>query len=198
MVWNGWSDSPALSLQRAWECANQCIEIDDRNYMGHGLLALLYLIGRQYDQSLAEAKKTVDLAPSLADAYGWYGLVLNYAGEPAKAINMINKAIRLNPFPPAWYLGNLGSAHNLLGEYDKGLAYHQQALAKEPTMQFIHIGIIYSYVKLGQIAKAREQAGELMRIDPEFKLESIPFILLYKDTEFSGQAVETLRQAGLE
>ncbi|MCF8034969.1 MAG: tetratricopeptide repeat protein [Desulfarculaceae bacterium] len=198
MTWNGWSQSPALLLQKAWECANKCIELNDRNYMGHGLLALLYLMGRKYDQSLMEAKKTIDLAPSLADAHGWYGWALSCAGEPAKAINVLNKAIRLNPFPPAWYLGSLGAAHNMLGEYDKAQVFLKQALAKEPNMTNVHLASIFAYVKSGRAEKARNQAQEFMRIDPEFKLDRASFIVLYKDQQLSEQIVEALRQAGLE
>jgi adenylate cyclase len=40
---------------------------------------------------------------------------LVYAGEPEKAIEEIERAMRLNPYYPDWYLWYLANAYHTLG-----------------------------------------------------------------------------------
>ena len=195
---SGWSEDAPLSLQKAFECANQCMRLDELNPMGHGLLALIYAAMRQYDQSLTEGKMAVDLAPGSADAYGWYSMALTFAGEPAKAINMMNTAMRLNPFPPAWYLCGMGMAFNHLGDYGQALSFLKRALATESTMRTAHLAIAGAYAGLGRIAEAKSHAQELIHIDPEFTLDSFRQTNPHKDRDYCAQIVDALRLAGLK
>ena len=197
-VWCGWSEDTAQSLQKAFECANQCVSLDEPNPVGHGLLTFLYLIMRQYDQALAEGNQAINITPSSADAHAWYATALAYAGEPGKAINMMNQAIRLNPISPAWYLGFMGVAYNVQGEHEQALASYEQALAKAPTMTGFHAGVVAACALSGRIAEAKAHARELMRLDPGFSVDYFQQTSPYKDGNFSHKVADALRLAGLK
>ncbi|NIW10812.1 MAG: tetratricopeptide repeat protein, partial [Gammaproteobacteria bacterium] len=65
-----------------------------------------------------EAEKAVALDPNSADEHARLGNVFNYAGRLEEAISAIDKAIRLNPFPPSWYFHCLGMAYREAGKYE--------------------------------------------------------------------------------
>ena len=62
---------------------------------------------RQHDKGIAEAKRVWSLS-NAAGAHRLLGMILRYAGRPEEAIPVLEKAIRLNPFPPGIYYSNLG------------------------------------------------------------------------------------------
>jgi len=73
-------------------------------------------------QALAEVDRWIALDSHEPDAYARLAEVLNYAGQPEKAIGLVEKAMRLNPQKPGWYSGVLGWTDQLLGRYEKAIA----------------------------------------------------------------------------
>ena len=60
----------------------------------------------EFDKAIAEGERGVELNPNGAEALAFLGS--NVAGRPEEAITVLNKAMRLNPMPPAFYYGSLG------------------------------------------------------------------------------------------
>ena len=79
---------------------------------------MLYTLAQQHEKAIEEAKKkSIALAPSSADATVFYAYTLVYACEPAKAIPLLEHALRLNPFPPSTYFAFLGLSYYLTKDY---------------------------------------------------------------------------------
>jgi adenylate cyclase len=112
-----WSESPEESVQKAFQCAKKAISLNE-SPPAHALLSWIYTLTRQYEKALVEAERSIALAPNSADAHAWYSFSLIFAGEPEKAISFIEKALRLNPFPPSWYFVMLGIGYCLLADYE--------------------------------------------------------------------------------
>ena len=55
----------------------------------------------------------------------------------------------------------LGFAHRQSGDVDLGMAYYEQALAKNPNNLLARSYMGQAYVKLGALEKAREQLTEI-------------------------------------
>ena len=69
----------------------------------------------QHEQSVAEFEKAIALNPNFTD---WrFGVALVRAGEPARAIQVIETHMRYDPFYSPWALGQLGLARYMLKEY---------------------------------------------------------------------------------
>lgn len=66
------------------------------------------------------ARKAVAAGPSSADAHATAALVFNSAGLPEEAIPAAQKAMRLSPSYPAWYLYQLANAQRLTGRCARG------------------------------------------------------------------------------
>ncbi|MFC1877536.1 adenylate/guanylate cyclase domain-containing protein, partial [Thermodesulfobacteriota bacterium] len=102
-VWFKWSKSPKASMIRAFELAKKAVGLDESNSGAHLIFAKLFLLQRLHDKAIVEAERAVSLAPNAADAINILGLILRFAGRPQEAATMHERAIRLNPMPPAQY-----------------------------------------------------------------------------------------------
>jgi adenylate cyclase len=196
-VWLRSSESPEESLQKAFQCAQKAISLNE-SPIARALLGFLYTLTRQHEKALEEGERSIALDPNSADAHAWYAYTLYSAGEPAKAVSLLEKALRMNPFPPSWYFLFLGSSYRQLGRYEEAISACKKAILKEPTNLFAHIFLAVNYAMSGHEEEAQAQAQEVLRIDPSFSLEYFGKRLQYKDHAETERIVDALRKAGLK
>jgi adenylate cyclase len=193
----GWSDSPEESVQEAFQLAQKSISMNESS-MAHGLLGFLYTQTHQHEKAKEESEKSIALDPNSADAHAGCANTLIFAGEPEKAISLIEKALRLNPFPPSWYFVSLGSCYRMLARFEEAIQAYKKAIYIEPTNLFARLYLGATYALDGQEMKARAQAEEVLRIDPSFSVEYLAKTLPFKDDAQTWQVVDALRKAGLK
>jgi TolB-like protein/class 3 adenylate cyclase len=93
--------SPQETLEKGIELAQKAIAMDDSLPNAHGLMCALYRAKREPDRAIAEGERGVALNPGGTSELVSYAASLCYAGRPEEAIQLFQKAIRLNPFNPA-------------------------------------------------------------------------------------------------
>jgi adenylate cyclase len=111
---------------------------------------------------------------------------------------LLEKAMRLNPFPPSHYLAFLGIAHLLLGDYEQAIQAFKKAIDKEPTNLFARTFLAATYAMSGREREGQAQAAEALRIDFSFSLDYIAKTLPFKDHAETERVVDALRKAGLK
>ena len=193
----GWSQDPQ-SLEGAFELAQKAISLDDSVSEAHALWGKVHLWKRQHDLAIAELEKTLSLNPNYADGLTGLGEALYFAGRPEEAIGLVKKAMRLNPKYPVWYLLNLGHAYFLTGRYEEAITTLKRVINRNPNFWPAYIYLTASYVELGQEEKARIEASELLRTNPNFSLETGRQRLPYKDKAVLEHLFDILRKAGLK
>jgi TolB-like protein/class 3 adenylate cyclase len=99
--WLGNTKSPQETLGKGIELAQKALAMDDSLAGPHGLLCALYTAKREYDKAIAEGERGAALNPGGTSELINYAASLCYAGRPEEAIQLFQKAIRLNPFNPA-------------------------------------------------------------------------------------------------
>lgn len=72
------------------------------------------MLREDYDKAIDAAERAIILNPNGADAYAELGFVLIMSGKAEEGIKVIEKALRLNPIPPAEYLNYLGYGYRYL------------------------------------------------------------------------------------
>jgi len=97
----GNTKSPQETLEKGIELAQKALAMDDSLAGAHGLLCALYIQKREYDKAIVEGERGVALNPGGTSELSNYAASLCYAGRPEEAIQLFQKAIRLNPFNPA-------------------------------------------------------------------------------------------------
>jgi adenylate cyclase len=200
---NGWSESREESFKRVVEIAQKAMALDDTHPDVHTLLGGIYLYQGQHEKAIAEGKKAIDLGPNNAMSYAQLAYYLYYAGEFKETIELMRKAMRLQPYYPSWYLVYLGGAYRDLGRYEEAIAAYKAMLhrgQKEGRNLFPpHYGLAVVYMYLGQEQKAQAHAAELLRIAPNFSLERFgkSARIFWKDPVHIERALDALRRAGL-
>ncbi len=153
---------------------------------------------RKHDKAILEAEKAVALDPNSADEHARLGNVFNYAGRLEEAISAIDKAIRLNPFPPSWYFHFLGMAYREAGKYEESITVCKKALKLQPDNIYAHIVLAATYSLLSWQEEAQAAAAEILRIDPKFSLDYFAESRPHIDPANTARLIETLRKAGLK
>ncbi|MFC1580820.1 tetratricopeptide repeat protein [Thermodesulfobacteriota bacterium] len=197
-VWFGLSESPGMASERVVELAQKALSLDDTNDSPHSLLAHVYLMRRQFEIAIAHAKRAVALDPNGADAQAHLGIILNYAGRREGAIASLEKAIRLNPIPPNWYLFSLGEAYCLAREHEKALAIYDQALHLYPGDIRALVGLAATNSLLGLEEEARVRAAQIVRMEPKFNFEIFVKTLPFKNTTDTMLLLDSLAKAGVK
>ncbi len=124
------------------------------------------------------------------------GFILNLVGRPAEATIVLEKAIRLNPIPPAYYYGWLGTSYRLTNQNDKAIAIFKKGLRVQPDNNVCLIQLAASYSQAGRQEEARKTVGEFLRLNPKFSLEA--YAKIYKDPAVREGFIDALRKAGLK
>ncbi|MGD8229743.1 MAG: tetratricopeptide repeat protein [Desulfobacteraceae bacterium] len=197
-VWFGSSESPSKAVDRVVELAQKALSLDDTIDSPHSLLAHVYLMKRQFEMAIAEAERAVALSPNGADAQAHLGMILNYAGRRKAAIASLEKAMRLNPIPPNWYLFSLGEAYCFAGEHEEALAAYEQVLRGYPEDIRALIGSTATYSLLGREEEARAQAAQILKMEPKFSLESFVKTFPLKNKADAELLFDSLHKAGLK
>jgi adenylate cyclase len=186
------------SLAKSYELAQKAIGLDDEQLLAHGALEFVYMWKRQHDKAIASAERAVQVAPGCADAYFYLGRALSFAGSYQEGISQLEKALRMNPFPPGPYHMHLGMAHLSLRQYEQAVFTLNKALALNPKNISARRMLAVAYVEMGSLEEARLQGEEILKIDPRFTSKGFEKIVPFKDGELTKRYIEALRKVGLE
>jgi adenylate cyclase len=192
-----WSQDPQC-LERAFELAQRAGDLDDTLSEAHFVLGEVYLWKKEHERAIAEIEKSIAMSPNYADAIAELGDVLSFAGRPEEAIELVRKAMRLNPTPPSWYSDNLGRAYLLRGEYEEAIAAFKRLLNRNPNYWIGHAYLAASYIELGRDEDGRAEVAEALRINPMLSLETWRQIEPFRHQAVSDRVFGALRKAGLK
>jgi len=196
-VWFKFSPSSEESMRLAAQAAQKALTVDESDPRVYHALTNLYIMQRQYEKAIAAAERQLELSPSGAKAYQSMALALRFSERYSEAIPFIEQAIRLDPYPPAVTFRNLGSCYSNVDRYEEALTAYKKALQKNPDDIFTHIGLAFTYVKLGREEEARAEAKEVIRIHPKFSLAHYAKSIHSKNQAGVDDYIESLRKAGL-
>ena len=140
---------PAKALQLAEELVRKYPE-DER---AHLVLANAYNSRQDYQNTIQELKKAIELAPTFSPAYNSLGYAYRPVGNYAEAEKAFKKYIELVPNDPNPY----DSYAELLmktGRFDESIAQYRKALSIDPHFVASHYGIASDLTFQGKHAQA--------------------------------------------
>jgi adenylate cyclase len=185
-----WSEA----LDRAHQSACEAVRLAPNLPAAHVALGFTLIWMRRHEAAVAEFERATVLNPNLNDfVFGW---TLVVAGEPARAIQLLEAHMRLDPFylpfAPWW----LGAACYMLGHYEDAARHLQAAVSRAPNMALGHHWLAATYSQLGRLDKARAELVEGLRIQPWFTINQMPFIRCCKRPSDAEHLKDGLLKAG--
>jgi TolB-like protein/Flp pilus assembly protein TadD len=195
LAWRyGWADRPEASLDRAVALAGEAVRRDALDARGFAELGCARLYQKHYRESLAAYEHAVELNPNDADVLAYMADAVTAMAQPERAVALLERAIRLNPCHPDWYLWHLGDAQFNLARYEDAIA----TLSRMRDQTEAHRLLAASHALLGQLDEARQQADHVRRAHPEFSIASWRQVPPDSDASALERYFEGLRLAGLE
>jgi len=208
-----WGEFPDDDLLQAFEYAQKAVALDDSNNRSHMVLAIAYLFQKKYTQARYHQEKAIALNPNDADVLAHMGYILPLLGNSEEAVKMVERAVRLNPFYPKWYLTFMGTAYYAAHRYADAISTFEGSKNTYPDDA---TWLAASYAQLGQIEKAHkvmsefltsaevdswwknapESAAKIER-DPTSFLRYMTYMYPFMDQADRDHHIDGLRRAGL-
>jgi adenylate cyclase len=195
---SGRSSSSKPSFNQAIHLGMKSLSLDDTLPGPHGLMSQIYLYKRQHDAAIAEAQKAVALGPCFAFAHTWLGTALMFSGRFHEAGICLQKAIRLNLFPPAYWIRELGETYRMAEQYKEAVTQFKRAIRVRPRYLEAYVSLACTFTQMGSVKDAEAAASEILKIAPFFSVEDYTVTLPYKEEKDLNCVVKALYKAGLK
>jgi tetratricopeptide (TPR) repeat protein len=178
--------------------AQKALAMDDSIAIAHSFLGMFYSLRREYEKAIAEGERAVALDPGGSTAHMFYAMSLYYVGRSEEAIQFFQKAIRLDPVGSTGVYLNFGHALRVAGHFEEAISAYKKSLQREPNNIFAHLGLTATYSITGLEKEARAEAEEVLRINPNFSVDSLARSLPFKEQSMIDSYIGALRKAGLK
>jgi len=190
-------DSERASLDRAFELARTAREIDPDVPEVHWATGFVQAQARQHDDAIKSLQQAIVLDRSFADAYALLGGIHTYTGQPARSIELVRTALRLNPDAGYLYFLVLGRALLFQKDPEQALIHLRAASMRNPADVETRVFTAAALVAAGDRAGAKWEADEIRTLEPAFAtrrwLDSYPMTSATQQ----GQLITLLADAGL-
>ena len=186
-----------LALKSVGECAQQALDLDALCGEAYSAFGLYHLSMKEHDAAMENANKSVELAPNHAINLAISAAILNKCGQPEVALKRIQKAMRLSPVYPSWFLLLLGQAYRLAGMIDASIETSTELISTETDYLDGHIALAEIFGATNQPDQAAVSAKEVLRLNPDFTINKYVDGLAYSDPAENLRFADGLRKAGL-
>jgi adenylate cyclase len=194
--WLGYVDDKS-GLERSAELGQRALALNPNSQPAHFTLAQVYYSRRQRGPCLAEIEQILDLNPNHANYVAISALFLAMMGEWERGLELVHKAMRLNPHHPGWYHLIPFLDRYRQGEYEAAL----QEARRFNTPDYFWDPLIRTAVlgQLGRQGEAEKAARELLALMPDFESRgrSVLKRMVFLD-ENVEMLLDGLGKAGLE
>ncbi len=196
-VFLGSAADPERALKKAERFSEAALRIDPDVPQVHFGRSFVFERMKRYGESIAAARRAVELDPNYADGYAQLASALVQNGQPEEALAAVATAARLNPNNPFFYLDVTARAQFMLGRYAEAARTYAEVIKRNPEFVSGHRGLAASYAHLGQLDEAEWEANEVLALQPDFSLERMRQLSAFKRAEDLERYIDGLRKAGL-
>lgn len=154
------------SHRRCAEAADRSVELDPSCQSGWRAFAGLRFFERDLSGLRVAAERVVALNPLHTTSVALVGLMLAYAGEWERGVELVEHAMDLNPHLPGWVHYPLATNHYRKGAFEKALVQAKHA----SLTQFVWTPLCVAVAagQLGLAADARAALEAIRKQHPEY------------------------------
>jgi adenylate cyclase len=163
-----WSAKPEEVILKSLEAAEKAISADEIFSDGYSLLGHVYMVLGDVEKAIAMSERAIELAPGNAEAIALCANVLIDSGRLKEGIQRIRTALRLSPFPPAWFMSLLGTGFHLNGDNETAVIALKESVKREPGSHISRLWLASTLAEMGRLEEAKEVSDGILANDPNF------------------------------
>jgi tetratricopeptide (TPR) repeat protein len=133
-----WNSSAPGGFSPGQSGGKKALEIDDSLGEAHASLAHIRLHEWDWTGLDEEFKRALDLNPGHSIAYHWYSEYLTTMGRADESIEIIQKAMEVDPLSPITWVGVAGRLY-LARRYDEAIKVIQEGFEVNPNHFLLHL-----------------------------------------------------------
>ena len=198
------SDEPG-DARGLWEegvgAAAKLIELEPTGSAGYAWMGLLLVLGKRWNEALANARRGHELNPNDLVALGNLSFVELMTGRCEEALEHLQMQTRISPRDPFNYIRNSmrAAACFMLRDYVCALDHALASLSEAPNWPVAHASAAIAAVGLGNLDVARSALESARRLAPEYVAARLSGGHTYQRAEDGDRLVLAFRiAAGLE
>lgn len=179
-------------LENGFELSRRAVSLDPNLPLARAQLGWAYFWLGEPDAAIDEFEKALALNCNFADYR--FAVVLAFAGEPERALGVLQTQIRLDPFHPAQLHAVRGYALYMLERYAEALSSLRECMRRGrhlPGQLFLAAAL----VRLGQLAQAKEVIADVLAKVPNLTRARWPLSSAYRNRSDADHLFDALREA---
>ena len=193
-----WVDDIVGSQEIARSLAERAADLSGDDPLVLAVLGAVHTFVRNHGTARVLLERAVSLDPNCAWAWSRLGWIENYTDRPDKAIENFERALRLSPMDPMNfnnYVG-IGTAHEILEEYNEAEALYRRALVERPNAVWIYRALAVVLSGAGRVEEGKQALVEVLRNYPDLTISKVRQAMVHSDAALDRMA-ENLRRLGL-
>jgi adenylate cyclase len=188
------SGLPDFDWADAERRVQSAIELDPNDPDAYRIMGSILMHKGSFDDSRRYHERAMALSPSDAYIKGRSVAFYNFAGEPERALGLLDTAEELDPFLHVWCVEERVATLYSLGRYRDAIEAAVRLTFQTRRSRLYRAA---SHAALGEESPAREIVAEAVANSPILTDDYVRSIEFYRDREVKRTLIERLSRAGL-
>ncbi|AZV78964.1 hypothetical protein EBB79_14520 [Parasedimentitalea marina] len=148
------------------------------------------LYNNLYDVAQREAVRAVAKDPNDPEGYVAMAWAMITTGQPDAGLELMDRATRLNPSYPSYYVLAIGMAHFSMGDFDSAATVFADALERDPDATELAAVLAVTYVQLGRLDDAHAALRKWKPEASQSELQAAPYRYHFPYNWSQGSEIE--------
>ena len=193
---NNWGKSWEQSMDEWSKAARKAVALDPSDSEGRWQLGLYYHYSGDTERAVSYLEESLELNPNNADVLAHSVFVRVRAGQPEKALESVERAVRLNPHHPNWYFVAFRDAYFHNRRFRDAIAATKKRINESPVWDPLFRSL--SYAQLGRRKEADADIAAVLKLRPDFSAEKwISETGIYLRNDERDLFLDSVRKVGL-
>jgi TolB-like protein/Tfp pilus assembly protein PilF len=199
-VGQGWSQDPGQAFAIAQRYALSAIRLDPENAEALGIYAhVCSFLDKDFDSALHYFDRALRVNPNLAFVWSLSALTYCYIGEPAAALQRLERHRDLTPIEPypALFDNPYAIAYLIKRDYEQAATFGRRVAKTRPEFVNGYKPLIAALGHLGRREEAKFYVAKLLSLEPSFTVERFGQLYPFKHASDREHYMMGLHLAGV-
>jgi TolB-like protein/tetratricopeptide (TPR) repeat protein len=194
MLTCAWAALPEFDLDEGIRHVERALELDPNDPEANRIMGSVKMHFNEFDAARQYHEKAMALSPSDAYLKGRSAAFYIFAGEPERAMELLDEAEELDPFLPVWCVEERAAALYALERFEEAIEAGR-ALPFQTRRSRLYRAA--SRVALGDLDRARQIVAEALAATPDLTTDYIQQYEFYRHRAVKRMLIDRLVEAGL-